>query len=149
MLALAGLWLALAAGPARAETPEGRWLTPDKGGVVEVYRCGDAMCGRLAWFRKEVPDDNPHNIDLHNPDPALQKRSLCGLVVLWGFRADGPDRWSGGSAYDPKSGHTYSAQMTIKADGDLNLRGYVGISLFGRSEEWARDTQPIRPCPAE
>jgi uncharacterized protein (DUF2147 family) len=71
------------------------------------------------------------------------------LVILSGFRADGPDHWRDGSAYDPESGHTYSGAMSMKADGRLSLRGYIGISLFGRSEDWTRYTQPIPRCPPE
>ena len=47
---LAGTFATVA--QAQAITPEGRWLTEDKSGVVEVYRCGDGgLCGRLVWFR--------------------------------------------------------------------------------------------------
>jgi uncharacterized protein (DUF2147 family) len=138
---------AVAAAGAQAQTPEGRWLTEAKDGVVELYRCGDALCGRLVWFRMRSLQDNPQALDIHNPTPALRNRSLCGLAILSDFRADGPGRWSGGSAYDPASGHTYSGQMTLEADGRLNMRGYVGITLFGRSEDWTRYTQPIAHCP--
>jgi uncharacterized protein (DUF2147 family) len=134
---------------ARADTPEGRWLTQDKGGVVEVYRCGDPLCGRLLWFQMRSLHDNPRALDIQNPTLGLRNRSLCGLVILWGFRPDGQDHWSGGSAYDPESGHTYSGEMTMTPDGHLSLRGYIGISLFGRSEEWTRYTQPILRCPGE
>ena len=147
---MAMLWAALTmVEAARAETPEGRWLTQDKDGVVEVYRCGDAFCGRLVWFRKQSLQDNPQALDIQNPTPGLRNRSLCGLVILSGFRPEGQAEWTGGSAYDPESGHTYSGKMTLKPDGHLSLRGYIGISLFGRSEEWTRYTQPIAHCPGE
>lgn len=134
---------------ARADTPEGRWLTEAKDGVVEVYRCGEALCGRLVWFRMRSLHDNPQALDVHNPTAELRSRSLCGLVILSGFRPDGRDHWADGSAYDPDSGHTYSGEMSMKPDGRLSLRGYIGISLFGRSEEWTRYDQPITRCPAE
>jgi len=134
-------------GAAKAETPEGRWLTRDSGGVVEIYRCGNALCGRLLWFRMQSLHDNPQALDIHNTTVGLRNRPLCGLVILWGFRPDGPDRWSGGSAYDPETGHTYSGNMTFEPDGRLSLRGYIGISLFGRSEQWTRYTQPVPACP--
>src|SRR5436305_1599239 len=135
--------------PARADIPEGRWLTQDKSGIVEVYRCGDALCGRLLWFQMQSLHDNPQALDIQNPTPRLRSRALCGLTILWGFRPDGQEHWSGGSAYDPESGRTYSGEMTMKPDGRLSLRGYIGISLFGRSEEWTRYTQPIPRCPAD
>jgi uncharacterized protein (DUF2147 family) len=137
---------------AQAITPEGRWLTEDKSGVIEIYRCGAGeLCGRLAWFRIKPEDDkdNPKALDIQNPTPGLRTRPLCGLVILSGFRPDGENHWSGGSAYDPESGHTYSGKMTLKPDGTLSLRGYIGVSLFGRSEEWTRYTQAITSCPAK
>jgi uncharacterized protein (DUF2147 family) len=137
-----------AVSPARSDAPEGRWLTQDKSGMVEVYRCGDALCGRLLWFRMQALHDNPQALDIHNPTPGLRNRPLCGLVLLSGFRPESQNHWSGGSAYDPQSGHTYSGEMTMQPDGHLSLRGYIGISLFGRSEEWTRYTQPIPRCPA-
>ena len=151
---LAAAIVALVAGFAavhvtQAGGPEGRWLTQKKDGVVEIYRCADAVCGRLLWFEKQALQDNPRALDLNNPSAPLRNRSLCGLVILWGFKPDGPDHWSGGSAYDPDSGNTYSGEMTMKADGHLSLRGYIGISLFGRSEEWTRSAQPTPRCPPE
>jgi uncharacterized protein (DUF2147 family) len=142
--------VAIAAGSVRgAPTVEGRWLTQGKSGVVEIYRCADgSLCGRLAWFRIKPTDHNPQLTDLHNPDPALRTRSLCGLTIMWGFQPDGPDRWSGGSLYDPESGNTYSGNISLNPEGTLMLRGYIGISLFGRSETWTRFTQPIGRCPA-
>ncbi|HEX3537863.1 MAG TPA: DUF2147 domain-containing protein, partial [Stellaceae bacterium] len=65
------------------------------------------------------------------------------------FRPEGTDHWTGGSAYDPDSGNTYSGEMTLKPNGLLSLRGYIGITLFGRSEDWTRYTSPITRCPAE
>ena len=134
---------------ARADIPEGRWLTQDKSGVVEVYRCDDALCGRLVWFQMRSLHNDPEALDNRNPSPGLRNRPLCGLVILWGFRADGQHHWSGGLAYDPGSGRTYSGQMTMTPDGHLSVRGYIGILLFGRSEEWTRYSQPIFRCPAE
>jgi uncharacterized protein (DUF2147 family) len=66
---------------------------------------------------------------------------------MWGFRPDGPHRWSGGAIYDPASGKTYSAEMTLRPNGTLGVRGYVLLSLFGRSEVWTRFTRSIPHCP--
>lgn len=134
---------------AQADAPEGRWLTQDKDGVVEIYHCGEVLCGRLLWFRMQSLHDNPQALDIHNPTVGLRNRPLCGLVILSGFRPEGQDRWTGGSAYDPESGHTYSGNITLEPDGHLSLRGYIGISLFGRSEEWTRYTQPVPSCPGQ
>lgn len=135
---------------AREGAAEGRWLTQEKSGVVEIYQCGDGtLCGRLIWFRMKPTEQNPRAVDIHNPTPALRNRPLCGLTIMWDFQPDGPDRWRGGSLYDPESGNTYGGKITLNPDGRLTLRGYIGISLFGRSEDWSHFRQSIGRCPAE
>ena len=129
---------------------EGRWLTHGKSGVVEIYGCGDGtLCGRLVWFRIKPNETDPLLIDRHNPNPALRNRSMCGLVFMWGFRPHGPDSWGDGSLYDPESGNTYSGRLTLNPDGTLSLRGYLGISVIGRTEHWTRFTQALDDCPGE
>ncbi len=60
-----------------------------------------------------------------------------GLVNLEGFKFDDGE-WEDGTIYDPKSGKTYSATMELDGKNLLKIRGYVGISLFGRTTEWTR-----------
>ena len=140
---------AAAAPAAPVGSVEGSWLTEQKNGIVDIFRCGGgALCGRLAWVRIVPSDDNAHAVDGHDPDPKLRSRSLCGLMMMWGFRPDGPDHWGGGALYDPQSGTTYRGTMALRPDGKLSLRGYVLVSLFGRSELWTRFTRPIPRCPA-
>ncbi|HTV87472.1 MAG TPA: DUF2147 domain-containing protein [Stellaceae bacterium] len=143
--------LLAASAVAHAAAPiEGSWLTEGKSGIVEIFRCGggDGLCGRLAWVRIKPSDNNPQGIDNRNPSPGLRSRPLCGLTIMWGFRADGAGHWNDGTIYDPQSGNTYRAEMTMRPDGSLGVRGYVLLSLFGRSEIWTRFAPPIPPCPA-
>ncbi|MDO7744042.1 MAG: DUF2147 domain-containing protein, partial [Pedobacter sp.] len=60
-----------------------------------------------------------------------------GMEMLKDFFYD-DGKWTDGKIYDPKSGKTYSCNMNIKDNGQLNMRGYIGISLIGRSETWKR-----------
>jgi uncharacterized protein (DUF2147 family) len=140
----------VATGAAAADpSPEGFWLTADKSGIIEIYRCADDgnLCGRLASFSINPDDPNPQALDLKNPDPAARNRSLCGLIFMQDFKPAGANRWEEGSIYDPESGKTYHATVTLQADGALRLRGYIGISLIGRSEVWTRFTQKVPSCP--
>jgi uncharacterized protein (DUF2147 family) len=143
---LAGL---LTTGATTNRSPEGNWLTTDNGGVVEIFRCadGETLCGKLAWFRMDPGDPNPEALDLRNPDPTRRARSLCGLMLMSGFKRAGDGSWEDGTVYDAESGNTYRATLTLQADGRLSLRGYIGIPLFGRSEVWTRDTEPVPTCP--
>jgi uncharacterized protein (DUF2147 family) len=148
-IAAAAALLLCSAGVARAQTVEGRWLTQPKHGIVEIFRCGDrGLCGRLLWVRVTRADENPEAIDNRNPRTDLRSRSLCGLTMMWGFQPDGSNRWTKGSIYDPESGNTYQATLALQPDGTLELRGYVLVSLFGRSETWTRVTTPTPHCPS-
>jgi uncharacterized protein (DUF2147 family) len=59
------------------------------------------------------------------------------MELLKDFTFDGDNVYSGGTVYDPKNGKTYSCKMTLDGN-SLNIRGYIGISLFGRSVTWTR-----------
>lgn len=116
---------------APAEAILGRWLTPDKAGLIQIYAQASTYAGKV------VGPATPPRFDAHNPDPALQRRSLLGVIILQGFRyADGT--WQGGTIYDPKNGKTYACTLRLASANALEVRGYVGLSLFGRTETWTR-----------
>ncbi len=117
----------------------GNWKTPS-GSVVRIDRCGSNVC---LWIT--APPPQAARTDLHNPDPALRSRPICNLKIGSGFTLNNENRASGGTLYDPKTGKTYHGAMT--ADGStLHLRGYVGIPLFGASQDWTRITEPVEQC---
>ena len=111
---------------------EGQWLTEDKSGVIEITKVGEHFEGKVVGGEKKGD-----GLDAKNPDPALRSRELMGLVVLKNLKKDG-DEFTGGEVYDPNTGNTYKAKARLQADGSLKLRGYIGISLFGRNEIWTR-----------
>lgn len=115
----------------------GRWINPSGEGQVLIYKKGDKYFGKLAWIK--VPNDagGKPKTDIHNPDKNLQSRPELGLELLKDFKYDGDNVYNDGTIYDPKSGKTYSCKMTLNSK-SLKIRGYIGISLFGRSETWTR-----------
>jgi len=135
----------------------GLWVT-DKGAAhVEIYREQDLYHGRLVWLAEPLyPADDPEagesKHDRNNPDPARRKAPLLGLQIMQGFRAVAEGRWQGGTIYDPETGETYSCKLWLTDDGTLKVRGYVGISLFGRTTEWmplvGANMQPAESAPA-
>ncbi|MDE2450145.1 MAG: DUF2147 domain-containing protein [Gammaproteobacteria bacterium] len=136
------LCAALVAASAYAQTATvlGYWREP-RGSIIRIVPCDQRLCIEIA----ELPPGNRHPaVDGRNPDPKLRTRPLCGLRIGDGFVQVDPQHASGGHLYDPRSGRTYSGEMT--ADGNLlHLRGYVGLRIFGRTATWARASQPP-PC---
>ena len=151
VMVLSLLCLIARSGVAAADdSPEGRWLTATKSGIIEISHCPGSdkyWCGRLLWFRIKADDPNPKGLDLNNPDPKLRDRSLCGLTLFYGFTPASANHWEDGRVYDPNNGNTYHANMSLQPNGTLDLHGYIGISLLGRSEIWTRYTQTVPPCP--
>jgi uncharacterized protein (DUF2147 family) len=122
----------------------GVWNTAHGHSHVEVYKCTDRYCGRIVWLKEpQYPADDARGmagqpkVDRDNPDPALRNRPLAGLEILRDFRYDDGE-WNNGTIYDPENGKTYSCKITLGDDGILKVRGYIGISLFGRTTEWTR-----------
>ncbi|HVS75461.1 MAG TPA: DUF2147 domain-containing protein [Steroidobacteraceae bacterium] len=131
--------LATAAAYAQAPAVTGYWREPG-GSVIRVAPCDRRLCVEIV----QLAAGNHPTRDIHNPDPKLRSRPLCGLRIGEGFVQADPRQARGGHLYDPKSGRTYSGRMT--ADGNLlHLRGYVGLPMFGRSESWVRTSRPP-PC---
>lgn len=110
----------------------GEWLSPKKDSRLLIYRQANTYFGKITWGTGGSVKDEK------NPDPSLRSRDVIGLVILKDFQYDGHQTWSGGTIYDPREGKTYSCKMTLKDANNLSIRGYVGVSLFGRSEVWTK-----------
>jgi uncharacterized protein (DUF2147 family) len=114
----------------------GNWLTGSKKAVVQIYKEGNKYNGKIIWLKTPTYEDGKPKIDKHNPDKALQTRPVMGMNLLSGFVFE-KDKWVNGTIYDPEKGKTYSCKIAINAANDiLDVRGFIGISLIGRTEEW-------------
>lgn len=117
----------------------GVWKTDGGDSRLELFRCEDKICGKIVWLK--VPNyidskDGPvgkTKVDRKNPGAALRNRPILGLQVMKGLTAKGVNRWENGTCYDPESGKSYTCKMQLDSPGKLKLRGYIGISLIGRS----------------
>lgn len=125
-----------------AQTPEadkilGVWLSEDKTGKIDVYKAEGKYYGKLIWGKTMYePDGTTSRKDVKNKDEKLRSRNLKDLIMLNDFTYH-DEAWDGGQIYDPYSGKTYSCTLKLK-DSKLNIRGYVGVSLFGRTSVWER-----------
>ncbi len=140
------LLLAAPAVAAEADVILGRWQTEptDKGYAhVEVVAEGGLYQGRIVWLSEpDFPAGDEMagqpKLDRLNPDPQLRGRPIIGLALMEGFSYEGEGRWKGGRIYDPETGKTYKCNLRLDQDGTLRVRGYVGISLIGRTTVWVR-----------
>lgn len=115
----------------------GIWLSEDKDGKIEIYKSGNKYYGKLIWGKTMFEaDGKTSRKDDKNADAKLRNRNLKDLVILADFTYDDGE-YSGGEIYDPKSGKTYRCNMKLEGE-KLDIRGYVGISWFGRTSVWTR-----------
>jgi len=122
----------------KADDIIGIWLTGGKEPAkIQVYRSGEKFYGKIIWL-KNPTENGKQRLDINNPDNKKQVNPIIGLIMLTGFKFDGDDEWKGGDIYDPESGKTYTSYIYLKDTNTLRVRGYVGISLFGRTETWTR-----------
>lgn len=115
----------------------GKWLNSTGEGQIQIYKKGTKFFGKLAWMKEPNEANGKPKLDSRNPDKSLQSRPKLGIELLKNFTFDGDDTYEDGTIYDPKSGKTYRCKMTVKGD-VLKVRGFVGISLLGRTENFTR-----------
>lgn len=133
----------LAAGAARAGAdPRGLWLTASGNLEVRVEPCGAALCGRVARVIANQSMSRPGEAMAANVQPAHE-----GMAVLSDFAPSAseamPDgqrvttEWRG-RIFNREDGKTYDCLMSVGPAGELVLRAYVGLPLFGRTQAWQR-----------
>lgn len=122
----------------KADDIIGIWLTDGKEPAkIQVYKTGEKYYGKIIWLKNPI-ENGKQRVDANNPDKAKRINPIVGLIMLTGFKFNGDDEWKGGDIYDPESGKTYSSYMYLKDKNTIKVRGYIGISLFGRTETWSR-----------
>ena len=120
-----------------SDTVAGVWVSGDEDGLIELRQAGDELEGIIVGSLSDPDGTQPERLDELNPDPALRSRSLLRLNIFTNLRATDRDQWKG-QVYDPNSGKTYKCTLTLVDANTIKLRGYVGISLLGRTEYWQR-----------
>ena len=105
---------------------------------VEIYACGDLLCGRIAELDESLDENGNEKLDENNPDPALRSRPILGMDLIAGFSRASDTKWEDGTIYDPRDGKTYKCVMKLQRDGTLKVRGYVGVPLLGKTVVWTR-----------
>ncbi len=113
--------------------PEGVWLIDDQV-AVQIFDCNGLLCGKIRWLINSPDQAGVVDRDTNNPDPTLQQRALCGLMIFWGLRPTDPDHWAEGTFYNPNDGNTYRISAELRAGNLLTARVYRGIPFFGETK---------------
>ena len=103
------------------------------GGQVETYVENGKFFGRVTGAR---PGRDPNALCMKCPGE-LKNQRVMGMVVIRNFHPEGDD-WVGGTLIDPETGKEYKGKIWALGDDKLSMRGFVGISLIGRSATWVR-----------
>ncbi|KAB7727266.1 DUF2147 domain-containing protein [Rudanella paleaurantiibacter] len=129
------VWVSLTNAASAQKDPNaivGEWLSDQKDRRIQIYRQGGSYFGRITWGTGTVSNDEK------NPNPTLRNRPLLGLVLLQNLRFDGKNTWQDGTIYDPREGKTYACKVSLESNNRLNIRGFMGLSMFGRTDVWTR-----------
>ncbi len=119
------------------DIPLGTWMNEEKEAKFEIFKCGTKLCGKITWLKEPMRNGKP-KVDDKNPDPQLRNRPTLGMVFMKDFEYEGNNKWDNGTIYDPKSGKTYSCYMKVINKDQMEVKGSIGISLIGRTQNWTR-----------
>ncbi|HBV14062.1 DUF2147 domain-containing protein [Chryseobacterium carnipullorum] len=114
---------------------EGKWKTIDDEtkqakSVVEIYKKSDGKYyGKVSQLLIKPADPNCSSCK-----DDRKGKPILGMEIIRGLKKEG-DEFTGGTITDPKSGKTYKCTITKSGD-KLNVRGYMGVSVFGRTQIW-------------
>lgn len=120
----------------------GVWFNEEKTGKVEIYKSGNKYYGKIIWLKEPLDANGKEKTDIHNSDASKRSQKVLGLIMLRGFTYDAEDNnYVDGNIYDPKNGKDYSCKMKLIDKNNLDVRGFIGISLLGRTTKWTRTTK--------
>jgi uncharacterized protein (DUF2147 family) len=120
----------------------GHWASP--GSIFEIYEKDDTLYGQIRVLKEPLYDEGERQgqqkVDDLNPDPELKGQPIVGLHMFSEYEYKN-GQWQG-KIYDPESGNIYQSRMEIARDGTLEIRGYIGIPMFGRTATFL----PVSAC---
>ncbi len=131
------------ASPSSLDSPVGQWRTVDDvtGKVKSIVQIREQNGVLYGTVEEVFSPPVPHPLCIHCPGQ-FRNRPVVGLQILWGLHKDGAE-WTGGQILDPETGKIYRCNLSFQnGDRTLRVRGYIGFSLFGRTEHWLRVAAP-------
>jgi uncharacterized protein (DUF2147 family) len=121
-----------------ADAIVGVWESGNGKARIKIDKANEKFSGRIVWLREPNDEAGKPKLDKNNPEEALRSKPLLGYKMLKDFSYKGEKTWEDGTIYDPESGSTYSCTIAMTDENTLDVRGYIGVSLFGRTDVWKR-----------
>ena len=115
----------------------GVWANGTNKGHIQLYKQDGKYYGKIIWLHRPNDENGKPKVDKNNPDENARSKRLLGLIMLRDFKyQDG--EWTDGKIYNPDDGNEYKCNMKLKDSKTLAVRGYIGISLLGKTEKFVR-----------
>ena len=133
------LFLLSLVGPSDAATPKnanGVWLTESKKAHVEIYDCGDKLCGKIVWLKEPNDEQGNPKVDKENSDESKRILPLMGSNMISDMVRASSKLWKDGEIYNAEDGKTYSSKMEMIDDKTLEVSGCVFIIC--KDQTWLR-----------
>ena len=116
----------------------GTWKTLDdetgkEKSIVEIYEQNGKIYGKII----ELLEKENKGRKCINCSGTDKDKPILGLVIIRGLSKDG-EEFNGGKILDPKTGKIYKCSISLESKDKLTVRGYIGISLLGRTQKWIR-----------
>ena len=146
VLSAASASLALAAPPPKEMKETGTWFDDSGDGAIKIEPCGSKLCGKIVWLKEPLNEKGQPLHDAHNPDASKRTRTICGMPLLGDLARQEDGTWDAGWVYDPKDGKSYSFALKLVASDRLQITGYLGLKLLGRSMVWTRAPADLPVC---
>lgn len=117
----------------------GVWEPSNKKVKVKIDKISGKYYGKIVWLKEPIDSNTGEpKTDTNNPDESLRDTPLKGYRMLKDFVYKGDDEWADGTIYDPQNGSTYNCVIKMTDENTLDIRGYIGVKTFGRTDVWKR-----------
>lgn len=117
----------------------GVWQPSEGTAYVKIEKIGNKYYGRIVWLKEPLNEKGEPKTDVNNPDESLRSTPLKGYRILKDFVWNEEEGiWSDGTIYDPKNGTLYNCKIELTEDNKIEVRGFVGTAVFGRTDVWTR-----------
>lgn len=120
----------------------GKWKTIDDEtgkpkSIVEIFKDGETIKGKIV----ELINPTEPNPTCKECSGDKKDQPVQGLEIIWDMKEKTANKeWTGGQILDPKNGKVYKCRLRLDEDGSkLEVRGFIGFSLLGRSQTWHRE----------